>query len=193
MYHPFIVGDRIYLRGLERADLEGPYFDWLDDQEVTRYLETGFFPNSREKMEAYYAAVTGSPSNVLLAVCDKATDRSIGNVKLGPIEPVHRHAEFGILIGEKSYWGKGYGSEATRLVVDYGFGRLNLHTIGLGVHADHAGAVRAYEKAGFSVVGRIPQRLYLEGGYRDKILMSVTADEFYARHGRNGEPRRESR
>jgi RimJ/RimL family protein N-acetyltransferase len=130
-------------------------------------------------MENYYRSVILNPANVALAIVETATDRHVGNVKIGPINWVHRCAEFGILIGAKDCWGKGYGSEATSLIVEYAFRRLNLHKITLGVHAEHVGAIRAYQHAGFREEGRLHEALFLEGRYSDKVLMGVTAEQFF--------------
>jgi RimJ/RimL family protein N-acetyltransferase len=178
MHHPFLIGRRVYLRGLERSDLAGDYFQWLNDQEVTRYLESGRFPNTPEAMEAYYAAKTASPTDAMFAVADATTDRMIGTVKLGSINWLHRHAEYAIMIGDKDCWGKGYGTEAARLVLSYAFERLNLHKITLGVIAEHAAAIRSYEKVGFRREGLITSILYVEGAYHDKVIMGVTREEF---------------
>jgi RimJ/RimL family protein N-acetyltransferase len=103
MYHPFLNGDRVYLRGLEQKDLEGKYFDWLNDTEVTRYMDSGYFPNTLENMQEYLKA-THNNNNAILAIIDKETETHIGNVRVGPINWIHRNAYIGILIGEKSFW-----------------------------------------------------------------------------------------
>lgn len=73
------------------------------------------------QIERFYEQVTGSPDQVILAIVDKETDQYVGNVKLVPINWVQRKATFGILIGDKQFWGKGIGTKATRLMVEYGF------------------------------------------------------------------------
>ncbi len=180
MKHPFLVGQLIYLRAIAEDDLRGKYFDWLNDYEVTRFTESGRFPNTPTAMESYYRSVILNAANIALAVVEKQTDRHIGNVKIGPINWVHRCAEFGILIGEKDCWGKGYGTEATSLMLRYSFQRLNLHKIVLGVHSGHIGAIRAYERAGFRVEGQLREALFLDGSYCDKVLMGVTAEQYAA-------------
>lgn len=180
MKRAFLVGELIYLRAITEEDLTGRYFEWLNDFEVTRYTESGRFPNTMAAMESYYRSVILNAANVALAIVEKQTDRHIGNVKIGPINWVHRCAEFGILIGEKDCWGKGYGTEATSLMLKYSFQRLNLHKMVLGVHASHSGAIRAYERAGFRVEGQLREALFLDGRYCDKVLMGVTAEQYAA-------------
>ena len=178
MNRPFLVGEKIYLRGLERDDLAGDYFQWLNDYVVTRYLESGRMPNTVEAMERYYAATANSPNDVFCAIIEKETDRHIGTVKLGSIDWLHRSAEFGIMVGAKDRWGRGYGTEATRLILDYGFRRLNLHKVILGVAADNIAAIRSYEKVGFQREGLIKQLLFIDGEYRDKVIMGIACHEF---------------
>ena len=177
---PFLVGEQVYLRPLEAADVAGPYAAWLNDYEVTRFLETGSYPSTPATAARYVEQITSSADNVLLAIVEKGTEIHVGNVKLGPIHRVHRRADMGIMIGDRTRWGRGYGREAVALIVAYGFERLNLHKIGLGVHADHDDAVRLYESLGFQVEGRLRQHLFRDGTYHDKLVMGVLREEFKA-------------
>ena len=174
----FAVGPHVYLRALEREDLNERYLGWLNDPQVTRYMETGTFPSTRQDLEDFYQSASNSKNQVVLAVADSRTDLHIGNVKLGPIHWIHRRATFGILIGDKKYWGKGVGQEATRLTVEYGFNRLNLHRIDLGVFAEHESGVHCYEKVGFKVEGRFRQDLFVDGEYKDRLWMALLRSEY---------------
>jgi RimJ/RimL family protein N-acetyltransferase len=174
----FTEGSLVLLRPLEHADLNDRYLSWLNDPEVTRYTETGTFPSTAEDLENYYRSVIGSKNDVILAILDKKSGRHIGNVKLGPIHWIHRRATFGILIGEKDFWGKGAGLEATRLMVEYGFNRLNLHRIDLGVFAEHEAGVACYKKAGFKVEGRMREDLFHGGEYKDRLWMGLLRSEY---------------
>ena len=158
------------------------YLGWLNDPETNRYLETGIFPQTKEDLESFYNGVRGSANQVILAVVNKATGQHVGNVKLGPIHWVHRKATFGILIGAKDCRGKGFGAEATRLIVEYGFYRLNLNRIDLGVFAEHTAAVRCYERAQFKIEGRFRDASFHEGRYKDSLWMAVLRSE-YVRSG----------
>jgi len=174
----FAEGSLVLLRPLERTDLNERYLSWLNDPEVTRYTETGTFPTTAEDLDNYYRSITGSRNDVMLAIEEKTSGKHVGNVKLGPIHWVHRVATFGILIGEKELWGKGVGVEATRLMVEYGFQKLNLHRIDLGVFAEHEAAVRCYEKVGFKVEGRMREDLFHAGEYKDRIWMGLLRSEY---------------
>jgi RimJ/RimL family protein N-acetyltransferase len=174
----FAMGAKVYLRPLERADINARYLGWLNDPEVTRYMETGTFPSTLDDLDKFYREATGSHNQVILAISDRKSDQHIGNVKLGPIQWLHRYATFGIMIGDKRFWGKGAGLEATRLMVEYGFFRLNLRRIDLGVHAEHEAAVRCYEKVGFKVEGRMREHLFQDGKYKDRLWMGLLRSEY---------------
>lgn len=177
---PFVAGSKVYLRPLERADLNERYAGWLNDPEVTKYLETGTFPTTLQDLERFYAEVTGSKHQVIFAIVDTKSGQHIGNVKLGPIHWIHRSATFGILIGDKKFWGQGLGLEATRLAVEYGFERLNLRRIDLGVFADHDSALGCYEQVGFKVEGRMREALFRGGEYKDRVWMGLLRSEYKA-------------
>lgn len=174
----FLEGEHVYMRALRRDDLAGPYLDWLNDPEVTRYMETGVFPTRLEDLERFYQDAVPSKYGVLLAICDRSTDRHIGNISLNHIHWIHRTAWMGIMIGEREFWNRGVGSEAVRLIVDYGFRRLNLHKINLGVTAEHAAAVHAYEKVGFVIEGRAREEGFVDGRRVDKLYMGLLRDAF---------------
>ncbi len=171
-------GSKIYLRPLERADVNETYRGWLNDAEVTRYMESGTFPATMHDLEKFYQQVTGSRTEVIFAIADRRSHRHIGNVKLGPINWVHRHATFGIMIGDKKFWGRGIGREATRLMVEYAFRRLNLNRVTLGVFAEHKSAVSCYEGVGFRVEGRFRQDLFQNGEYKDRVWMGLLRSEY---------------
>lgn len=173
----FIQGDRLYLREVRPSDVNSTYYRWMNDLEVTRYLESRFYPNSMEGLQKYVAEKLGDPNNVFLAILLKEGDRHIGNIKLGPINWIHRFADVGLLVGEKDCWGKGYATEAIRLMVDYAFGTLNLHRLTAGCYENNMGSARAFLKAGFSQDGIRKSHFYSEGRYVDDILLGIVRPE----------------
>ena len=181
MRHAFLVGERVYLRAIEPRDLKGPWFDWLNDYEVTRFLESGTFPNTPEGMRRYFRNVAQNPDNLMLAIVTKDANKHIGNIKLGPINRAHRFADLAVMIGDKASWGRGYAGEAWELVVAYGFERMGLHKITLGVYADHEAAVKLYQRLGFTIDGTLREHLFRDGCYHDKYVMSMLEDEYAAR------------
>jgi RimJ/RimL family protein N-acetyltransferase len=105
----------------------------------------------------------------------------IGNSGVFGIEWVNRCGELGIMIGDKSEWNKGYGTEAMTLLQRHAFETLNLNRVFLKVYADNVRAIRAYEKAGFVQEGRLRSAVFKHGEYDDVILMSVLRSEWMAR------------
>jgi len=185
MHKLVISGNKLYLRNLKRSDLKGDYFNWLNDEEVTRFLESGGSPNTVEKMEEYYRRVTLNPDNVMLAIIDKKSDKHIGNIKLGPINKTTRTAALGIMIGNKDFWGKGYGTVAIKLMVKYAFQQLNLHEVTAGIVAIHQASINAFQKAGFEITGKIKNQFHLDGGCYDYLQLSITRDNYLGTPGTN--------
>ena len=107
-----------------------------------------------------------------------ADGRYIGNIGLYEIDWKNRKAEYGILIGDKSAWGKGYGFDSSTDLLAYAFRELNLHRIFLRVLAYHERAIRLYEKIGFREEGRLRQDIFRSGAYRDTIIMGMLASEY---------------
>lgn len=145
-----IESDRIFLRKLTETDVTPTYCSWLNDPEVNKYLETK--SATLKSLKKYVQAKIANPHCVFMGIFDKATGKHIGNVKLEPIDRERGSAVFGIMIGDKNYWGKGFGTEATKLFVQYAFYVLGLSVVSLGVIENNASAVKSYQKAGFTVV-----------------------------------------
>lgn len=174
----FLEGKKVALRPLRERDINERYLSWINDKEITKYMETCMFPTSLAQLQNYYKRPDKSKTDVMFAIVDKKKKRFIGTVKLGNINWVHRFAFLGIMIGEKKYWNKGYGREACRLLLEYAFRRLNLNKVILGVYEVHRSGIKAYKKAGFKIEGRLKRILSFEGRYVDKIFMGISRDEF---------------
>ena len=175
---PFLVGKRLYLRTVDEADLDGDYLRWLNDREVTRYLEVGKYPMTREALAAYVARFNGSSTDLLFAIVDAATGVHIGTVTLNRINWIHQLADTGILIGRKEYWGKGYGFEAWSLLIEYAFHRLGLRRIVAGTLDGNAGSVALLKKLGFTHEGTLRRQALVEGEFRDGLLFGLLREEF---------------
>ena len=176
--HPFITGERVYFRCMEEQDADSIYSDWLHDEEVTRYLTgVGRFPPTKEALRGYIREMTDSDHDAFFAVHDVKSTEFIGTTHFGPIDWLHRIAAIGIMIGNKEYWGKGYGTEVIRLVLTYAFERLNLHKVTAGIAADNTASVRAFKKAGFRVEGTAKAHFFINGKYCDWLYVGVLKDE----------------
>ncbi|MBU0995473.1 MAG: GNAT family N-acetyltransferase [Proteobacteria bacterium] len=178
LYHPFLTGEHIYLRGLEETDLQGNYYQWFNNQSTDTYTHHALYPNSPEKMKAFYEKALCHENMFVLAIIHKEDNCHIGNISLQQIEWINRRAELAIILGERNYFGKGYATEAGRLIIDYGFDRFNLNSIWLGVHAENKRAITVYKKLGFIEEGLIRERFIRNQTCSDQILMSILRKEW---------------
>jgi diamine N-acetyltransferase len=184
MKNPFLIGPGVYLRPLERADV--PLLQtWINDQDVIRNL-LNFRPMNREAEEEFVDKITRDPELLVLGIALRSDDRLIGDVALHRIQSRDRQAGFGILIGDKAEWSKGYGTEATRLIVRYAFDALNLNRVWLHVLANNQRGQRAYEKVGFKVEGVLRQSAFRDGRYLDTITMGILRGELTEEPGSSG-------
>jgi RimJ/RimL family protein N-acetyltransferase len=172
----FLIGERLYLRPLEEADIP-TCLRWINDPEVTRTLMM-YRPLNELREREWFQGQYKDDHNIILAITLKEQDRHIGNVGLHRIDWKNREGELGIMIGEKDEWDKGYGSEAISLVLGYGFDRLNLHRICLRVYENNPRAQRCYEKAGFRREGAMRESAFSEGRYWDTIFMGILDREW---------------
>jgi RimJ/RimL family protein N-acetyltransferase len=173
-----IVGELVALGPFVRDDL-ALYHRWINDFAVTRYYLDTPRPQTPEECAGWYECKSaGDPDNIDFLIYELATMRPIGRVGIYVINYQHRRASFGILIGEKDCWGKGYGTEATRLTLDYGFRLLGLHNIMLSVSSANTAAIKAYTRAGFQVIGA-RREWRREGDHMlDNIFMDCLATDF---------------
>lgn len=179
MQNPFIIGDRIYLRPLEAEDADA-FVPWVNDTEIRQYLGTTS-PMNKLREQEFMEKLYKDDRGITLGIVLKEKDKLIGDVGLYDISMPNKHAELGILIGDRSCWSKGYGTEAMNLILGYGFDQLNLHRIYLFVLDFNPRAIRSYEKAGFTreVVAR--DHGYRNGAYCDDYFMSILEDEWRER------------
>lgn len=173
----FASGKTCWLRPVCRKDLDGAWADWLNNPDVTRYMLQGAFPTTAEANRAFYDSITTSTTDLVLAIIWRDTREHVGNIGLHRIDPIHRTAELGILIGERRARGRGIGTEAVRLICRHGFNRLNLARIWLGVMADHHGAINCYKRAGFRLEGILRQDIARDGKRVDKLIMGLLPPE----------------
>ena len=178
MNKPNLVGNKIVLRPITVNDAAG-MFAALSDEEGMRLTGTqNTF--TFEQVEAFCEKVSKADDRADYAITlkDDPESKYIGEVVLNSIDDENRSADFRIAMQGKAYFGKGYGSEATRLIIDYGFQVLNLHRIELEVYDFNPRAQHVYEKAGFVKEGIKRDVLLWEGKYQSAIVMSILEDEW---------------
>jgi RimJ/RimL family protein N-acetyltransferase len=171
-----IVGEKTRLRGIEREDIP-TFVRWFNDPEVRRYLEM-YLPMSKAEEEQWFEAHLESDSNRFFGI-ETGEGVLIGNVGLHSIDWKNRSAVLGIVIAEKEYWGKGYGSDAITTLLRFVFGEMNLHRIHLSVFDFNERAIACYEKCGFRHEGRAREALYRDGSYHDALHMAILRQDFF--------------
>ena len=171
-----LIGEKVAL-GPIRRDLVPLYQRWINDLEVTRTLSSGHRPTTFEAESEWFehSASSGRPQ---FTIYERATLRPIGNTGWLDLDSGNRTAELGIMIGEKDCWNRGYGTEAVRLMLEYGFTVLSLHSAFLRHVAYNGRGHRAYEKAGFRVIGRRRESVFWAGRAHDMVCMDCLASEF---------------
>ncbi len=174
-----IVGTHVRLRAVEHEDLS-KFQQWLNDSDVTEEL-THYLPLSMEEEERWYAALpneTPEERPLAIEILGQEGWQLAGNTRLFHLAWIHRSAEFGIVIGDKTLWDRGYGTEALQLMLAHGFETLNLNRVYLHVYANNARARRSYDKAGFVVEGTLRQAMFRRGQYVDIVVMGILASEW---------------
>lgn len=177
MYFKKLVGEHIYLSPVSIEDAE-KYTRWLNNFETTDYIGQSTRIYTIEKENKFLENCSEKKNDVTLGIVKLDNNELIGNCRLKDIDVVNRVATLGIFIGEKEERSKGYGSEAIKLLLDYGFNYLNLHEINLDVYSFNKRAIRCYEKVGFKEYGRRRECIYLNGKYYDTISMDILKSEF---------------
>jgi RimJ/RimL family protein N-acetyltransferase len=177
-----IVGEKVQLRAVERDDLPR-FVEWFSDSEVRRYLGM-YLPFSLAQEERWFEHLLEriEQQKVVMLTIETSDGAHIGNISLFDINWKERHAELGITIGDKDFWGQGYGTDAVRTMLRVAFGDMNLHRVFLRVHADNARGIQCYKNVGFQKEGTLRESVFRGGTYHDMHVMSILESEFEA-HG----------
>jgi RimJ/RimL family protein N-acetyltransferase len=171
-------GKLVQLSAIQR-DYLPKYIEWLNDWEVSQNLMPGVpFPMNLEDETEWFEKHRKGDNKFLFAILTLADNKLIGNCGLNNVDWKNRSAVFGIIIGDKAYWGKGYGTDATRTLLRYAFEQLGLNRVELTVYDFNPRAQRAYEKAGFKREGVKRQGLFRNGEFHDEYWMGVLRAEW---------------
>lgn len=146
----------------------------MNDSEVTQFLESRFVSQTHASVREFVEGALANPNLEFFAILDRATEAHVGNIKLGPIDHNHMTAEVGLMIGERAFWGKGYGTQAIRLITQHAFDDLGLCKITAGAYANNLGSIRAFEKAGWHVEGIRPDAFRSGEGRVDHVLLGLS-------------------
>jgi RimJ/RimL family protein N-acetyltransferase len=175
-----LKGKSVLLRPVRRSDLSN-FLTWFNDPEVTQYLS--FYLPMTEMAEEKWIEERGttranSDANFVIEALEGDGSKAIGSIGLSGINPKDHNAMFGIAIGEKDYWSKGYGTEAARLLVNYGFEQLNLHRINSFAYAFNERSIRMHKTVGFKEEGRQREAVFKNGKYHDHVVFGILREEW---------------
>lgn len=149
----YLESDRLYFEPLTNQHLSEDYVNWLNDIEVNKYLEIQGNYNINNLRQFLREQEI---KNILFwAIHIKEGNKHIGNIKIDPIDCDSNSGEYGIMMGDKEQWGKGFANEASERIIDYCFNNLKLSQITLGVIEHNTNAVKLYEKLGFIIYNRV--------------------------------------
>lgn len=178
----FLIGERVVLRPLREADVDGPYPGWFNDADTCAANSHHVWPYTREQALEYIRSVRQSRTDLVLAIEDSASGLHIGNVSLLSIHPVYRSAELAIVVGERDYRGRGYGREASALLVGHGFQAMNLRRIYCGTFGQPAATGWAVS-LGMREEGRRRSAAFKDGRWIDVVEYGLLAEEYYEAAG----------
>jgi RimJ/RimL family protein N-acetyltransferase len=173
-----LEGELVFLDALERSDVE-TFAPWWRNLDLVRFLaQDAALPQTPEDELEWFEKVRKDEGTFLFAVRRRDTGALVGTASLFDINWRVRKCVFGIALGPPEIWGKGFGSEATRLTLRYAFSELNLNRVQLFVYEFNERAVRAYKKVGFQKEGRLREAVYRDGRYYDEFVMACLRSEW---------------
>jgi RimJ/RimL family protein N-acetyltransferase len=172
-----LVGSSVVLRRHVPENVAA-FQRWYTDPEVARLARYQPTPMRPEEIERFFAARVVGLDALAMAVHERATDRLIGTCAFSQLDGDNGSALYHITIGEKDAWGHGFGTEATRLMVDHAFETLGLHRIALNVFEFNERATRAYLRCGFVVEGRSRESIWRDGRWWDELAMSILESDW---------------
>jgi RimJ/RimL family protein N-acetyltransferase len=171
-------GKLVRIRAYERSDLDS-LMTWVNDEEVTRNLAAPMlFPLSRVAEEDFLESnARGNGPDQVWAI-ETLAGEYLGGISLTTIDSINRSAQVGIVIGSKPNWGKGFGTDAMRVVLAFAFEKMNLHRVWLNVYDFNVRGIKSYEKCGFRREGVQREYRFLDGRYHDSLLMGILEHEY---------------
>jgi RimJ/RimL family protein N-acetyltransferase len=174
-----LKGKDVILAPMKKEYIE-TFLKWITDPEIIQYLLL-YKPMTEEMEEEWYDSLKHRENDFLFSILLSQKDNSeklIGNCGLHRIDWINRVGTAGIMIGEKKEQGKGYGTEAMRLLIEYGFNTLNLNRIELKVYDFNINAMKSYKKVGFIEEGCKRQAIWKNGKYNDIIIMALLKEDW---------------
>lgn len=169
---------RIYLRALELDDYK-TIIKWRNDSEIQNLVGGHKYFVSQEKERQWVENVINNPEKLVLAICLKSNNKHIGNIILQNIDWINRSAEMPIMLGDKSEWNKGYGTEARMMLLKFAFEERGLERICDTVLEENISSLKMHEKCGYKIEGLMRNSVYKNGKFQNQYILAVLKDDFY--------------
>lgn len=168
---------RVYLRALEPDDYKTS-IEWRRDNEIWGMVGSTKYFVSEAYEKKWVEDTIFSSRDIKLAVCEVGSNKYIGNVYATDIDQTNRSCTIGVLIGNHEYWGRGYASEAHRMLLEYLFNDRNINRVQAYVLESNIASIKMCQKVGFKIEGTIRQSVYKNGKYQDQVLLSILKEDF---------------
>lgn len=175
---PILHGNKVFLRPITMSDATVEYVTWLNDENVKKGLESPPDNYSLKQLQEYLKNILAEKNTHMFAIIAKDKNKHIGNIKLHNFNIKSRTCEIGIMIGDKNYWGRGFGKECCKLAIHYAFDKLGIAKVWLAVHSNNHAAIKLYENLGFEIEGRLKKHTISDGKLVDKIIMGLFPENF---------------
>jgi RimJ/RimL family protein N-acetyltransferase len=172
-----VSSEHLYLRELTAADCSAEYVAWLNDPAVSRFLETRHSDQTAESVRSFVEAVSARENETLFGIFLNDDDRHIGNIKAGPIHPIHKVGDVSLFIGAKDCWGRGYAAEAIAAVSAYAFEYLAAAKLSASMFSPNLGSARAFLKVGYLQEGYRRKHGVLDGERCDIVVLGLLPGE----------------
>ena len=180
LWHPpQLAGHLVALRRPIPNDLAA-VVRWYRDPEIARLTRYQTRQMSQAEIERFFQVRMLATDALAYSIVELPRNRLIGFTTFSALDGDNGSVMFHITIGERDAWGRGLGTEATQLMLHHAFERLGLHRVGLTVFSYNTRAIRAYEKAGFRVEGRLREAIQRQGVFFDEVQMGILAGEWFS-------------
>ena len=172
-----LEGKRTLLRPLERRDLQRSLL-WLTDPMINKYLSQNFKDLTEEQEEKWFSYIQDSETDIVFAILEKDSSNHIGNCSLNKIDHRNGKCELGIVIGDKDYLNKGFGSDAVDILINFAVENLDIPIVRLNVYVYNQRAIKVYEKCGFKLIKVLKKDHLYDGKYWDTLIMEYDSGSF---------------
>lgn len=175
------TGQKVRLRAYSKTDIP-LRLSYINDAEIANYLTDDIpFPITPHEEEMWFESISSKSDRYKFAIETIDGNQFIGGCSINDVDWKNSFATIGIFIGNKDYWGNGYGSDALNILVSFIFNQMNINKVKLITYSFNKRAIKSFEKYGFVIEGVLRKEIFKGGCYYDKIAMGILREEFHSR------------